>query len=683
MHPTNEAECAGGTVTFTVAATGVAAFQWRKNTINIPGATASAYSIVGVATGDAGSYDCVLTNACGSSTSFAALLVVSNGNPTITAQPASVIACTGDAVAFSVTATGALEYQWRKNNSNIPGATSATYAIGSAASGDAGSYDCVVTNACGSVTSSAATLTISDILYVRAGAAGANTGKTWADAFTSLQSALQSTRATVQIWVSAGTYAPDGGTGNRAATFQLVSNKSVYGGFAGTETLLSQRDPKANVTILSGEIGAAGAADDSLHVVTGSGAGSSAVLDGFTIRGGNADAGNGGGILISAGSPRITRCVITNNRAGNGGGAYVELAPSASIVNCDFRGNIATDNGGALALGAGVPASVANCAFSGNSAASGGAIHNSGSLALTSSTLSRNSASASGGGVRTGGSLTFANTILWANSDAGGTTESAQISVASGTASGTYSVVQGLAAFAGTGNIATNPDLIDPDGFDNIVGNADDDLRLSGFSPCIDAGSSAALAADTNDLDGDGNLAEPLPMDIVGNPRQLDDPQLANGGAGPAPICDIGAHELCTCEQVPFGTGTPGCAGTMVAGVSEPPKINTPTFMITCTNAPPLSLGLGLITNVADVPGSDPFAIGVLLHSSLFFSTEVLTFDFLSDAAGNGAFAAPIPNLPILVGAVYFAQGLWFDPGCSLPPFNLTTSRGLKLTILP
>src|SRR6185436_10806801 len=141
----------------------------------------------------------------------------------------------------------------------------------------------------------------------------------------------------------------------------------------------------------------------------------------------------------------------------NGGGAYVELAPSASIVNCDFRGNVATGNGGALALGAGVPASVANCAFSGNSAASGGAIHNSGSLALTSSTFSRNSASASGGGVRTGGSLTFANTILWANSDAGGTTESAQISVASGTASGTYSDVQGLAAFAGTGNIATNP----------------------------------------------------------------------------------------------------------------------------------------------------------------------------------------------------------------------------------
>ena len=86
------------------------------------------------------------------------------------------------------------------------------------------------------MTSGAASLTISDILYVNAAATGANSGKTWADAFTDLQDALTSSRATVQVWVAAGTYRPDKGTGNRNATFQLANGKSVFGGFAGGET---------------------------------------------------------------------------------------------------------------------------------------------------------------------------------------------------------------------------------------------------------------------------------------------------------------------------------------------------------------------------------------------------------------------------------------------------------------
>jgi hypothetical protein len=63
-------------------------------------------------------------------------------------------------VTFSVTATGLnLSYQWRRNGVNIPGATSASFTIASVAETDVGSYDVVVTGACGAVTSSVATLT--------------------------------------------------------------------------------------------------------------------------------------------------------------------------------------------------------------------------------------------------------------------------------------------------------------------------------------------------------------------------------------------------------------------------------------------------------------------------------------------------------------------------------------------
>lgn len=82
--------------------------------------------------------------------------------PTIATQPASLTVNAGAAASFSVSATGGgtLAYQWRKDGAALSGATSATYAIAATASGDAGGYDVVVSNSAGSVTSSAATLTV-------------------------------------------------------------------------------------------------------------------------------------------------------------------------------------------------------------------------------------------------------------------------------------------------------------------------------------------------------------------------------------------------------------------------------------------------------------------------------------------------------------------------------------------
>jgi len=82
--------------------------------------------------------------------------------PSITAHPSSATKVVGQSVTFSVTAsgTGPLSYQWRKNGSTISGATSSDYTIASVVVGDAGSYDVVVSNGCGTVTSNAATLTV-------------------------------------------------------------------------------------------------------------------------------------------------------------------------------------------------------------------------------------------------------------------------------------------------------------------------------------------------------------------------------------------------------------------------------------------------------------------------------------------------------------------------------------------
>jgi len=80
----------------------------------------------------------------------------------ITEQPANKEVCTGQSVSFSVVATGnELTYQWKKDGTNINGATQATYQISSVSSNSAGSYSCVVSGACGEdITSNSATLTV-------------------------------------------------------------------------------------------------------------------------------------------------------------------------------------------------------------------------------------------------------------------------------------------------------------------------------------------------------------------------------------------------------------------------------------------------------------------------------------------------------------------------------------------
>jgi len=185
------------------------------------------------------------------------------------------------------------------------------------------------------------TLTQAAVRYVKSDATGTNTGTSWTDAYTSLQSALTAAVSGDQIWVAKGTYKPSvqvGGTGPRYASFQMKNGVFIRGGFAGTETLVSQRTDFGvgglNETILSGDIGTIGDNwDNCYHVVNNPPDGatpltSSATLEGFTIRDGNADAYGGfealgGGMFNYSNSPTIIDCnFISNSSSNHGGGLY-------------------------------------------------------------------------------------------------------------------------------------------------------------------------------------------------------------------------------------------------------------------------------------------------------------------------------------------------------------------------
>ncbi len=137
-------------------------------------------------------------------------------------------------------------------------------------------------------------------IYVKWDASGTGDGTSWTNAYTSLQSAISVAMSGDAIWVAAGTYKPTDGT-DRTVSFQLKNGVAVYGGFAGTETILNQRNMRDNETILSGDIGITGDnSDNTYHVVYNYEKDNTALLDGVTITGGNANGtyndGSGGGI---------------------------------------------------------------------------------------------------------------------------------------------------------------------------------------------------------------------------------------------------------------------------------------------------------------------------------------------------------------------------------------------------
>lgn len=163
--PLSQSVSVGSAVTFTVVASGTAplSYQWKKNGVDISGATFSSYVISAVQVADAAGYTVVASNVAGAITSaVATLTVIANTPPAITTQPQNQTVTAGSSVTFTVAASGTapLSYQWTKDGLTIAGATSASYNIAAVQAGDAGDYAVVVTNVVGSVTSAASALTV-------------------------------------------------------------------------------------------------------------------------------------------------------------------------------------------------------------------------------------------------------------------------------------------------------------------------------------------------------------------------------------------------------------------------------------------------------------------------------------------------------------------------------------------
>ncbi len=163
-QPQSQAIALGDPVEFSVEATGTEplGYQWRKNLIDLEGATNATLVIAAVNAADAGNYTVVVSNAAGSVSSDLATLSVWN-RPIITEQPEGLVVTAGDPFTLTVTCGGTppFEYQWRLNGVNIEGATNATYSIPSAQPTDSGNYSVAVANGVGVIESAVATIIVS------------------------------------------------------------------------------------------------------------------------------------------------------------------------------------------------------------------------------------------------------------------------------------------------------------------------------------------------------------------------------------------------------------------------------------------------------------------------------------------------------------------------------------------
>jgi len=255
-------------------------------------------------------------------------------------------------------------------------------------------------------------------IYVDADATGANKGSSWTDAYRFLQDALSdanSSEKPVEIRVAQGVYTPDSnsavpdGTGDREATFQLINGVALKGGYAG----FGQPDPNARdvelfQTILNGDFNGddnpcsscqefviGNNSENCYHVATASLTDVTAVIDGFTIRGGNANGSwpsprsAGGGMCALSGSPTIVNCIFEYNTAIDGGGIYNHDSNS-TVTNCLFSMNVGYLGGGIFNHSAG-PVFV-KCEFSMNWANQwgGGMMNENSSPVLTDCNLCRN-----------------------------------------------------------------------------------------------------------------------------------------------------------------------------------------------------------------------------------------------------------------------------------------------------
>ncbi|RMD99648.1 MAG: hypothetical protein D6816_14660, partial [Bacteroidetes bacterium] len=312
-----------------------------------------------------------------------------------------------------------------------------------------------------------------NVLYVDTDATGNDDGSSWTDAYTDLQDALLQARYCsniTQIWVAEGTYKPTN-TSDRNISFEMVKGVAIYGGFAGTETALSQRNWVTHPTILSGDIGSANYIHDNTYQLIYNNSGdidATAVLDGFTVSDGyNYNIYNYANGSSTTASPTISNCKFS--------GSYYQ-----GMYNYGYNSGEASPT-------------IINCAFTGNRSYG---IYNQAQSSGTCKPVILNATIAANYSYgiynyRSGGTCqpTITNCIIWGNSSA--------IYNYYSTPTVTYSLVQG--GYSGTGNLNADPKFVDLQLYTSAPNNGGDyHLRLS--SPAINTGT--ATGAPSTDYDG-------------------------------------------------------------------------------------------------------------------------------------------------------------------------------------
>jgi len=375
-------------------------------------------------------------------------------------------------------------------------------------------------------------------IYVDRDATGRNNGMSWDNAYTDLQSALaRAGGCSSEIWVAEGTYRPTTEP-NNLATFELIDGVPVYGGFAGNETTLSQRNWVTNETILSGDIkgdGEGNIGDDVDYVVTAWNVGQTAIIDGFTIK-----RSYKASIKIDSSSPTIRHNKITQNKEK---GIQCINQSSANITNCQIQNNgsdgiycqdshsnitdcLIEDNGGDGIYNKGPSSAVItnniirrnnsngiycadilsgaeiknNWIHNNGTATTGSGIHIYNSSEPTVKATVRNNTivnnAACGINSYYAQDANVSNCIIWGN-------KSGQLYSAYGTFDDvTYCCIQGDTVYPGEGNIDDYPCFIDDLNDFHLIGP---DSPYGSKSPCIDKGKTGDYPGET-DIDGEDRV---------------------------------------------------------------------------------------------------------------------------------------------------------------------------------
>jgi len=433
-------------------------------------------------------------------------------------------------------------------------------------------------------------------LFIDADALPGGDGRSWTSAYKSLNEAFAAIaaarakcpRAAIELWLAEGTYTPAPPGGSRSARFSAQGPVLLLGGFAGNESTRDERDPIAHPTILSGDLDGDDAPDwgnvdensYTLLELSQSTYDEAGILkpiwshvDGVTLQSTYMEWNDLRpsvdleatilsnctirrhlrlmlGVPLSVSEGYMLGCTVEGNRAPFGGAS----GTVREVLGCRFIGNTAT---GASSVGGlhGSVRKLIGCVFSGNvgSRTAGAEIyqwHEERLLDVSRSTFYANRSGGAGptAGLWVHGSgidrAAIIGNVLWGNEVAGSADEFAQVWWDSNVrARFEYACVQGLDQLAGPGCHGLDPLFVDPLGADGIPGTLDDDLRLAPGSPCIDAGHNGYGGEDLLDFDGDRDRGEPLPFDVGGSARRVDDPGVPDTGKGDAPLVDMGAYE--------------------------------------------------------------------------------------------------------------------------------------------